>query len=308
MFDYPHLEFLLAIEREGDFERAAKTLGVTKPYISQRLRLLEERIGGIAVCRDSIKLTEFGHRLCRHFENVRIHELSYLNNNADLFTLEDPGPVTLKVAVGNESLESWFKSALVGLHSSKDRFFLDIFHADECEIEREMNRGGVHAAITSTKQKPAGFSSHYLGRHVFRATASPEFIQRHFPSGITNASLLEAPSMKTSKDDPLREKWITRVIGDYEEKDISIVPSVHALVNRCVEGAIWAVNSSLLVDKHLEENELVELDPCHSLETDLHWHISKFVSDTMSDLTDAVLSAAREQLVQPNLKVTSCPR
>jgi len=51
MFDYAHLEALLAVEREGTFEGAARFLGITASAVSQRVKLLEERIGAVVINR-----------------------------------------------------------------------------------------------------------------------------------------------------------------------------------------------------------------------------------------------------------------
>ncbi|MEI8171784.1 MAG: LysR family transcriptional regulator, partial [Rhodoferax sp.] len=45
MLDYASLSALTAVVREGSFERAARALHVTPSAVSQRIRLLEERIG-----------------------------------------------------------------------------------------------------------------------------------------------------------------------------------------------------------------------------------------------------------------------
>ena len=57
MMDYRLLEALLAVEREGNFERAAHAIGVTPSAISQRIKLLEERYGGIMVYRNPTKVS-----------------------------------------------------------------------------------------------------------------------------------------------------------------------------------------------------------------------------------------------------------
>ncbi|MEF4873600.1 LysR family transcriptional regulator, partial [Escherichia coli] len=44
MFDYAGLEALAAVMREGSFERAARKLHVTPSAVSQRIKLLEERV------------------------------------------------------------------------------------------------------------------------------------------------------------------------------------------------------------------------------------------------------------------------
>jgi hypothetical protein len=51
MLDYTSLFALAAVVREGSFERAARALHVTPSAISQRIRLLEERVGCALVVR-----------------------------------------------------------------------------------------------------------------------------------------------------------------------------------------------------------------------------------------------------------------
>ena len=51
MLDYASLFALSTVVREGSFERAARALNVTPSAISQRIRLLEERVGCALVVR-----------------------------------------------------------------------------------------------------------------------------------------------------------------------------------------------------------------------------------------------------------------
>ena len=78
MLDYAALHALAAVVREGSFERAARALHVTPSAISQRVRLLEERVGCALVVRGQpCRGTEAGLRLCQHVDRVRLleHEL-----------------------------------------------------------------------------------------------------------------------------------------------------------------------------------------------------------------------------------------
>lgn len=300
MFDYPLLEVLIAIERNGDFERAAKSLGVSKSYVSQRLCLLEDRMGANVVCRETQSVNQFGNRLCRHFEYVRLLEQQFLHRHNELFDIEDPGPITITVAVGDESLDSWFRTILRQLHSSQNRLFLDVIQASEAEIEHEMMRGGVYAAISAREDTLTGFNRHYLGQHAYKATATPDFIHRFFKDGVSETSLLVAPAMQTSLDSNLRHRWMKQAVGHHQSDDVPIVPSVHALVNTCLEGEIWAVNSSILVDQHLSSGRLVELLPGMMLTSDLYWHVSRFLSHSMRHLTACILSAFEQQFLQVN--------
>ena len=75
MLDYAALSALAAVVREGSFERAARTLHVTPSAVSQRIRLLEERMGCALVVRDQpCRATEAGRRLCQHVDRVQLLE------------------------------------------------------------------------------------------------------------------------------------------------------------------------------------------------------------------------------------------
>ena len=56
MLDYSALSALAAVIREGSFERAAQSLHVTPSAVSQRIRLLEERLGCALVVREQLPM------------------------------------------------------------------------------------------------------------------------------------------------------------------------------------------------------------------------------------------------------------
>ncbi|GBH23948.1 hypothetical protein BvRS1_09970 [Burkholderia vietnamiensis] len=67
MLDYALLDALAAVIRPGSFERAAKELNVTPSAVSQRVKLLEERVGSVLVKRGQPGVaTPSGALLCRH--------------------------------------------------------------------------------------------------------------------------------------------------------------------------------------------------------------------------------------------------
>ena len=51
MLDYALLDALAAVVRHGSFDRAAGALNVTPSAVSQRVKLLEERVGAVLVKR-----------------------------------------------------------------------------------------------------------------------------------------------------------------------------------------------------------------------------------------------------------------
>src|ERR1700727_1582963 len=101
MLDYPSLAALAAVVREGSFERAARVLNVTASAVSQREKLLEERLGRVVRARRGpCSATDAAGLLCRHVERVGMLEqdlqlaLPKLAPEAD-----SAGRVTLRVAV-----------------------------------------------------------------------------------------------------------------------------------------------------------------------------------------------------------------
>ncbi len=85
MLDYAGLEALAAVLREGSFDRAARKLHVTPSAISQRIKLLEERVGQVLVMRGTpCTGTEAGRRLCLHVEQVALLENELRRANPEL--------------------------------------------------------------------------------------------------------------------------------------------------------------------------------------------------------------------------------
>ena len=69
------LEATLALADTGSFDRAARALHVTPSAISQRIRLLEERVGCALVVRGQpCRPTDTGRRMCQHMDRVRLLE------------------------------------------------------------------------------------------------------------------------------------------------------------------------------------------------------------------------------------------
>src|SRR5256885_4708517 len=92
MLDYAGLEALAAVVREGSFERAARKLHVTPSAVSQRIKLLEERVGQVLVLRGQpCSGTDAGRRLCLHLEQVALLE----NDRSEEHTSELQSPCNL---------------------------------------------------------------------------------------------------------------------------------------------------------------------------------------------------------------------
>jgi LysR family transcriptional regulator (chromosome initiation inhibitor) len=299
MFDYAHLEALLAVEREGSFEGAARFLGVTSSAVSQRIKLLEERIGAVVINRQPpIKPTHIGIELCRHAELVSILEDKIINENNCTPSQKDHRKPVIKIVVNDDSISSWFMDVFKAHAWEDSAYMYEVSIADQDYSIDELKFGSVLAAISINKVPVQGFTSRYLGTHVYRASASPEYVKRYFPDGVTLEALKKAPALRYSAQDDLQQQWIHEYMGENIMHDTYILPSSPGFVRACLDGVAWGMNPAQMVDGLIAEGRLVELIPETPLNKPLYWHCSRMVADPLNRFTQHVIEAAEKHLDQ----------
>lgn len=296
MFDYHLLAALKAVEREKSFERAARTLGMTSSAISQRIRLLEERIGGRCFQRNPTIPTPLGKLLCRHAEQVMLLEQKLINDHPNSFPNQTGEPLAINIAIDDDCLSSWFIEVLEPDNEAGPNFHIDIKISDQDHAMKALTSGEVLAAITTTDRAAAGFKCYALGRHIYKATASPRFLRRHFPQGVTTEAMTKAPSLRYSPLDDLQLQWLEQVFDKAPSIPTLTLPSSYGFINACLNDVAWGMNSTLLVDEHLETGQLVELIPNQPLAKPLYWHVSRFVLPALEGMTKRVRAAAGKNL------------
>ncbi|KPE32898.1 LysR family transcriptional regulator, partial [Pseudomonas aeruginosa] len=103
LFDYKLLAALAAVVEQGGFERAAQALGLSQSAVSQRIKLLEARVGQPVLVRETPPHpTDLGRRLLNHVQQVRLLEgdLQRWVPNLD----EGGAPERLRIALNADSL------------------------------------------------------------------------------------------------------------------------------------------------------------------------------------------------------------
>jgi len=298
MLDYPSLFALAAVVREGSFERAARALHVTPSAVSQRIRLLEERVGCALVVRGQpCTATDTGLRLCQHADRVRLLEQD-LHDNLPSLAPEGVARATLPIAVNADSLATWFAPA-VAAFAAQAPVLLNVAVDDQDHTAEWLRSGAVLAAVTAHATPATGCNSRPLGAMRYVAAASPAFVARHFAAGVDANTLSQAPSLEFNAKDTLQARWTERVCGQRVELPKHTLPSSTAFVTAALAGMGWGMLPDALAAPHLATGALVEPVPGTPLDVPLHWQQARATSRWLDGLTHDVLAAARGALTPP---------
>ena len=297
MLDYASLSALAAVVREGSFERAARALHVTPSAVSQRIRLLEERMGCALVVRGQpCQATDTGRLLCQHMDRVRLLEHGLRQELPGL----DPEGTTrtaLPIAVNADSLATWFAPALTA-YAAAAPVLMNVALDDQDHTAEWLRKGDVLAAVTAHAQPAPGCNSRPLGTMRYLAAASPAFVALHFGAGVDAHQLSLAPSLVFNHKDELQARWVQRVCGQHVELPRHTLPSPQAYVLASVAGMGWGLHPQALIAPQLDSGLLVELLPNTPLDVPLHWQQTRAALALLDGLTREVLAAARLGLWQ----------
>ena len=297
MLDYTSMSAVAAIIREGSFERAARALNVTPSAISQRVKQLEEKVGGVLIVRGQpCTATEMGRLICRHVEQVGMLEHELRGALPRLAPVESTDQrVTIRVAVNADSVGTWFIQAMATFLET-DRALLDVAIDDQEHTQEWLRTGDVLAAVTADPKPIQGCDSVPIGKLKYCAVASPAYVRKYFPNGVTAAALASAPSLRFNRKDQLQARWVRNNC----RRDVDIpshwLASTQAFTDASVAGIGWGMNPQAMVASHLRDGSLVELVPGRQLPVPLFWQHTRLQMPMLARLTKAVIAASRAAL------------
>lgn len=295
--DYAALRAIAAVVRTGSFERAAASLNVTPSAVSQRVKHLEERLGTVLIERGTpCTATDKGLALCRHMDRVGMLEKDLMAQLPELAGPEGAGQrVTLNLATNADSLGTWFLEAIASFTKATG-YLVNVATDDEDHTAEWLRRGQVLAAVTSLERPVQGCRVTPLGSLRYQATASPDFIARYFPDGLTEEAFQRAPALTFNQKDRLQNVWAREVFGHDMSFPTHWLPSTQSFLEGSLAGMGWALNPVQLAKRHLERGDLVELVPGNVLERHLFWQINRLAADQLNELSRSVTSVARREL------------
>ena len=294
MFDYKLLSALAAAVEQAGFERAAQVLGLSQSAISQRIKLLEARIGQPVLIRATPPSpTEIGRRLLNHVQQVRLLERDL---QSAVPALDDEGlPERLRIALNADSLATWWAVA-VGDFCADQHLLLDLVVEDQNVGLKRMRAGEVAACLCASERPVAGARSVLLGAMRYRALASPAFIARHFPEGVSAGLLPKTPALVFGPDDFLQHRYLASlgVDGGFEHH---LCPSSEGFIRLTEAGLGWGLVPELQVREQLASGALVELLADKPIDVPLYWHHWRNGGQLLGQLTEHLTRSAPRWLV-----------
>ncbi len=298
MLDYASLAAVAAVAREGSFEKAAAVLGVTPSAVSQRVKGLEERLGAILLTRGvPCRPTEIGAKLCAHVEQVRLLESEVAH---DLPGLAGPAaaPSTIRVAVNADSVSTWFPAA-AALFAAQTGAMLDLVLEDEAHTADRLRSGEVLAAVTADPAPVPGCKTYPLGALDYVAVASPGYMQRFLPDGVSAEALQTAPILRFDRRDQLQARWAAEAWDTRIAPPTHWTPSTPGMLDMTLAGLGWATTPVVMATPHLAAGRLVELPPGQRISVSLYWQRTRLSARLLDQLTQAIRTTAASALATP---------
>ncbi len=294
----PQIVAFIAVIEEQSFERAAKRLSVSTSAVSQRIKTLEDRIGQLLIIRQSpCKPTPAGERLLSRVKPMSLLEAEVMED-----FLPDRQAShhvnTLSIAVNEDSLSTWFLSALSDLYNGYGYLF-DICVDDQDFTLEYLKNGTVIGAMTSEATPLQGCSVHPLGKMRYCAIASPQFADKYFSEGLTARAFQQAPVITYNRKDPLQTRFMQAMTQKTIIPDnIHYLPNSVQLVEAAVQHMGWCVAAEGLSEEAFKSGKVINLAPGVWLEEPLFWQHAAVRSRVLDRVTRAFYSASSASLHQ----------
>jgi len=146
--DRAQLATLVAVLRAGSFDRAAGILHVTPSAVSQRIKQLEEHVGGVVVIRGAqTRPTSLGEVLYRHGLQIELLERELESSVGGEPAREAGSAPAVQIAVNADSLATWITPALAAFTRGTGTA-IEVFVDDQDHTTSWLRSGRVLGAIT----------------------------------------------------------------------------------------------------------------------------------------------------------------
>ncbi|GAA2452095.1 LysR family transcriptional regulator ArgP [Agromyces soli] len=285
---------LATVVAEGTFDAASRALQITPSAVSQRIKALEQHLGRVLLVRQKpVRATEAGQAVVRYARQLALLEHDALAGFALGRTdgEADRRPITVPLAVNADTLGTWILPTLAGL-AARHPVVFDLHRDDQDFTAELLESGTVMAAITSQATPVAGCVARPLGVMRYRAVATPEYVARWLPGGMTPAALSGAPLVDFDRRDDLQTGFLRFVGADAAAPPRHYVPASNDFAVAVKLGLGWGMLPGFQSDEELADGRLVPLGG-PPIDVPLHWQQWNLRSPLLDTIADAVVAEAR---------------
>lgn len=298
--DHAQLTTFAVVVREGSFDAAARRLHVTPSAISQRVRLLEERMGQILIQRASpCRVTEAGQPLLRYAEQLSLLESEALAamgvSDAEGGDSREREPTRIPLVINADSFDSWFGDVFAAL-TEHPEINLEVRVEDQDHSLALLRDGSAMVGVSAAAAAVQGCRVELLGAMRYRALATPAYLARHLPYGPSVEDLARAPMLVFNRKDALQDVYLQRLIGQAIRPPTHAAPTTGAFAEAVRRGLAWGMIPDQMSRADRAAGALVEIVPELVLDVPLYWHRWRIDSQAIDTLTHHVRAAARGAL------------
>ncbi|AKN18217.1 LysR family transcriptional regulator ArgP [Mycobacterium haemophilum] len=285
LLDDDQLAAFAAVIELGSFDAAAERLHITPSAVSQRVKVLEQRVGRVLVVRKKpCVATAAGIPLLRLAAQTAMLESEALSQLRD-----DSTRTRVALAVNADSMATWFPQVFAGL---EDVLF-DIRIEDQDHSAQLLREGVVMGAVTTERAPVSGCRVQPLGAMRYVPVASASYIKRHLPNGFTAHAASVAPSLAWNRNDALQDMLVRKAFRRAISRPIHFVPTTEGMAAAARAGLGWGMFPDKLAAPELAAGSFVPISGLH-LDVPLFWQCWKLESPIVTTITDAVLAAATD--------------
>lgn len=272
MLDYVLIDSLAAIIKLGSFDKAAKELKVTPSAVSQRVKLLEDKLGIPLILRSQpCRATPCGEILFQYAETVRLMEQECLTRLEIENGKAGVSESSFRIALFDQRIAGWMVDVISAV-CIKENIFFELMTESQSTQHQSVKDFGSHAIITEKRESEFGWKSTPIGKIRYRAVCSKRFYDRYFIDGVDKSCLSQAPQVGFAQNDSIDTMFFKLLARDVIQHPLHVVPDTFGLLQACTSGIGWGVCSAFMVSSFLANGELVELDPTVFMDIELHWH------------------------------------
>lgn len=287
------MEALQQVSDLKSFERAANVLGITQSAISQRIGILENRLGVLLIKRGKpLNLTEVGKELVNHVLKVKLLE----SNIKCMYSSNLSKSTTIKIVVNADSLATWWFDA-VKHFSYKNKVLFNLVIEDQDEGLKHLIEGEVSGCLCSSDRSVNGTRNYPVGVMGYAFYCNKNFYERYFASGIGDEELQSAPAVIFGSSDNLHDEALKNK-GYNGLFPFHICPSSEGLIKLITNGMGYGILPIKQMET-IKDEAIIRMFPTlkSDFKVNLYWHYWRGGSDIFNTLTDILLSEETKGMI-----------